>query len=336
MLTAKQNFLETIKPGGKPDRIVKQFEGVRFIPFDPVSLYVRGKRVQGMPPAKDAWGTTMVWPEGVVAPMPIVNEETKVIRDITHWRDYLAIPDLLENCGRDEHWGQFLKKIEDIDREETLVMAFAPQGIFERLHFLMGFEDTLINLMIEPEAMKVLCAAIGEHRYENYKLVVKYMKPDIFLIHDDWGNKTNLFMPPDVWREIIKPCYVDAYQYLHDNGVIIMHHADCYMEQIVSDMVDLHIDVWQGVVPQNDIVAIQKKLDGRMALMGGIDAAIVDRADATEEEIRGETRRALEAYCPNGHFIPCNTYGGPGTIYPAGDRFINDEIDRYNREKFGV
>jgi len=27
---------------------------------------------------------------------------------------------------------------------------------------------------------------------------------------------------------------------------------------------------------------------------------------------------------------------GPVTIYPAGGRFINDEIDRYNREKFGV
>jgi len=25
-----------------------------------------------------------------------------------------------------------------------------------------------------------------------------------------------------------------------------------------------------------------------------------------------------------------------GTIYPVGDLFIKDEIDRYNREKFGV
>jgi len=336
MLTPKQNFLETIKPDGKPDRIVKQFEGMKFMPFDPVNLYVRGKRIQGMPPSKDAWGTTMIWPEGVVAPMPLVNEETKVIRDITRWRDYANVPDIAANCSSDELWEPFLKKIEETDRKETLIMAFAPQGVFERLHFLMGLEDTLVNLMIEPEAMKDLCAAIGEHRYENYKLVVERAKPDIFLLHDDWGNKTNMFMHPDVWREIIKPSYVKSYEYLHDNGVVIMHHADCYMEQIVQDMVDLHIDIWQGVVPQNDIAAIQKKLAGRMTLMGGLDAAIVDRADSTEEEIRGETRRALETYCPNGHFIPCNTYGGPGTIYPDGDRYINDEIDRYNKERFGV
>lgn len=215
-------------------------------------------------------------------------------------------------------------------------MAFAPQGIFERLHFLMGFEDTLVNLMTEPEAMQELCTAIGEHRFEHYKLVVEYAKPDIFLIHDDWGSKTNMFMHPDVWREIIKPHYVKAYKYLHDNGVIIMHHADCYMEQLVEDMVDLHIDIWQGIIPQNDIAAIQKKLNGRMTLMGGLDAAIVDRPDSAEEEIREETRRTLEAYCPGGHFIPCITYGGPGTIYPLGDQIINDEIDRYNNEKFGI
>ena len=32
MLSAKENFLETIKPNGKPDRLVKQYEGAVFYP----------------------------------------------------------------------------------------------------------------------------------------------------------------------------------------------------------------------------------------------------------------------------------------------------------------
>lgn len=337
MLKAKQNFLETIKPNGKPDRIVKQYEGTVLIPpIDPVNKYVRGVRFEGMPPTKDRWGTMVAWPVGDVAAMPIVTDEYKVIKDITRWHDFTKVPDVIANCSKAELWEPFLQKIEQVNREETLVMAFAPQGIFERLHFLMGFEDTLINLMEEPEAMAELCAVIGEHRYEHFKLVTDYAKPDIFLSHDDWGSKTNLFMHPDIWREFIKPNYVKGYEYMHNHGVIIMHHADCYMEQIIEDMVDLHIDIWQGIVPQNDIAAIQKKLNGRMALMGGLDSAIVDRPDSSEEEIRSETRRVLEAYCPQGHFIPCITYGAPGTIYPNGDQFIDDEIDRYNKEFFGI
>jgi uroporphyrinogen-III decarboxylase len=229
-----------------------------------------------------------------------------------------------------------LKRVDAVDRENELVMVFAPTGVFERLHFLMGFEDMFINFMTEPEAMKDLCEAIGEYRYNGMKLIIDHVHPDVLHSHDDWGSKNNLFIQPELWREFIKPQYAKAYGYAHDRGVIIEHHADSFCEQIIEDMVELHIDVWQGVLPQNDIVKLQKQLDGRMALMGGIDAAIVDRADSTEDEIRAETRRVLETYCPNGNFIPCITYGGPGTIYPQGDKFINDEIDRYNAEHFGL
>ena len=37
MLSAKENFLETIKKDGKPDRLVKQFEGTVFFPPSPAS-----------------------------------------------------------------------------------------------------------------------------------------------------------------------------------------------------------------------------------------------------------------------------------------------------------
>jgi hypothetical protein len=53
MLCAKQNFLETIRRDGKPDRIVEQFEGARSMPLDPVNKYVRRERYEGMPPNKD-------------------------------------------------------------------------------------------------------------------------------------------------------------------------------------------------------------------------------------------------------------------------------------------
>ena len=64
--------------------------------------------------------------------------------------------------------------------------------------------------------------------------------------------------------------------------------------------------------------------------MGGVGASI-DRADAAEEEIRRYMKDVLWADCPMGHFIPCITYGLPGTVYKQVDPIIDDEIDRYNR-----
>ena len=138
MLSAKQNFLETIRKGGKPDRIVKQFEGTVFLPGDPVALFVRGERYAGMPDKKDRWGTTIMWPAGIPAAMPHVTAENKVIKDVTSWRDFVKVPDLIANCSADELWEPYLKRVEAVDRENSLVMAFAPTGVFERLPFFDG------------------------------------------------------------------------------------------------------------------------------------------------------------------------------------------------------
>ena len=76
------------------------------------------------------------------------------------------------------------------------------------------------------------------------------------------GAVRTTFIQPELWREFIKPQYAKAYGYAHDRGVIIEHHADSFCEQIIEDMVELHIDVWQGVLPQNDIVKLQNSWTG--------------------------------------------------------------------------
>lgn len=336
MLSAKQNLLETLKKGGHPDRLVDQFEGTVFFPPNPASFYIRGNRQRGMEPMADRFGTQILWPQNQVAAMPHVTKQNKVINDITKWREQLVMPDLAANCSDPEQWKPFVEKVNAINRDENLFMAFMPTGVFERLHFLMGFEDTLTGFLLEPEAMLELCQAIGEYRFEYMKLIVDNLKPDVMLSHDDWGSKHSLFIDPDTWREFIKPQYVKTYQYLKDHGVIVMHHADSFMEEIVEDMVELGVDIWQGTLPENDIPKLQKQLDGRMTLMGGVDASIVDREDSTEAEIRAEVRRACTAYGPGGHFIPCITYGGPGCLYPHVDPIISDEIAKYNHEVYGV
>ena len=333
MLSKKDNFLETVR-GGKPDRFVKQYEGCTMVPGDPVNFYVRGDRHPGMAPKRDRFGTLILWPEGEPGAVPDPND--KIIHDVETWKDVLKIPDLIAGADIEEDWAPYLERCAQVDREETLLMTFAPTGIFERMHFIMGFEDTLMNFLLEPELMADLAMALGEYRYNGYKLMVKYAHPDAILSHDDFGSKTQLFVPPDSWREILKPAYRKGYDFLHDNGVVIIHHSDSYCDSIIEDLVDLHIDVWQGVLPQNDIPKLQKQLAGRMTLMGGIDAAIVDREDSTEEEIRTEVRRACDEYAAGGHFIPCITYGALGTIYPQADKFIDDEIDRFNHEHYGT
>jgi hypothetical protein len=324
MLTSKENLLETLKPTGRPDRLVNQYEPFALVMNDPVRMYTSGNRVKGKT-IKDRWGTTIAWPEDQFAAMPHVTPDDKVLPDITQWRKYVKVPDLVANAT---DWSAAIATRDAIDRKEKLVMSFMGTGIFEESHFLMGFEDALVNFLAEPEAMHELLDAICEYRRTYARLLIENFKPDVILSHDDWGTKTNLFMSPDIWREFLKPLYAKLYADFHAGGVIVLHHADSYLMPIVEDLVEIGVDIWQGVLPQNDIPEVQRRTGGKLTLMGGIDAAIVDRAEATEAEIRAETRRACEAYAPGGHFIPCMTYGLPGSIYPHVYPIISDEISK--------
>ena len=136
-------------------------------------------------------------------------------------------------------------------------------------------------------------------------------------------------MKPEMWREFFKEPYRRFYGYIRSRGVIAIHHADSYLVPIVDDMAEIGIQVWQGVLPENDIPALQAHLNGRLTLMGGFGAAI-DRKDATPEDILTYARGVLRRNCPGGHYIPSITYGLAGTVYPHVDTYLNQAVDEYN------
>lgn len=331
MLTQRENFLATIGKGGKPDRLVVCYEPLKPIADDPVFQYVRGNRVRGTN-SYDRWGTYIMFPEEAPAAVPLVTDENAVIKDIEEWKDSVKVPDLRANCS--EGWEKALANKAAIS-DEYLSMTVMGTGIFEQMHMLMTFEDTLCSFLTNEDEVHELIDAITEYRLEYMKLIVENLHPDVILSHDDFGSKASLFISPETWREFFKEPYRKLYTYLHENGIIVMHHSDSFCEPIVQDMAEIGVDVWQGVLPTNDIVRLTEELDGKMALMGGVDS-VIDRADAGEDEIRAEVRRALDAYGDLPHFIPSYTYGGPGTIFPHVMPIIHDEIRTYNREKFGL
>lgn len=326
-MTPKENFLALLK-GEKTDAFVNSWEPLQMV-IDPLFA----KTMYAIPGQSviDPWGVTIFWGENEPGPMPITSEDVKVCPDITEWRDTVKAP-IFNNDELD--WTAAREQQEAIRAQGKLSMVLMATGLLEQTHYLMGFEDALMNLLLEPDDMHDLLDYITEFKLNYAKLIIENLKPDVILFHDDWGSKTGLFMQPDTWREFFKPRYEKIFGYMKSQGVIIVHHADSFCQPIAKDMVDIGMDVWQGVLPQNDIPAIQKETEGKLVLMGGIDAAVVDTADWNEETVRAEVQRACAAYAPGGSFIPCLTYGGEGSIYPEVNGIIMDEIRKLNAKYF--
>ena len=326
MQTPKEIFLELLKPNGRPERVLKQYEALHMCLNDPINTYLRGNRRRGTV-SRDRWGTTISFPADAPGAIPVHTDDLTVCPDVTHWEETVHAPNLAASCTAG--WEDCRAAARSAAGEEKLLAGFMGTGIFEQCHFLMGFENTLTALYEHPDEMHRLIDYITDYRLGYVKLLIDNLHPDVIFSHDDWGTKDALFMHPDMWRAFFKEPYRRFYGYIRSRGCIAIHHADSYLVPIVDDMAEIGIQVWQGVLPENDIPALQRHLQGKLVLMGGIGAAI-DRSDATAEEVCDYTRRTLRTCCPGGRFIPSITYGLPGAVYPHIDRYIDETIDAYN------
>lgn len=328
MLTKKQNLLETIK-GGNPDRFVNQYEAFHIVMNSPYMLNSNSP----MPGETkvNSWGVTIQWPEGFPGMFPVHDEEHILIKDITKWRDYVKAPKVTYSA---EEWEPCLKSLEGIDRNEYFVMPFIAPGIFEQCHYLLEIQNCLINFYEEPEAMHELIDFLTDWELEYAQNICRYMKPDGLFHHDDWGSQLSTFISPEMFEEFFLPGYKKIYGYYKSHGVdLIVHHSDSYAATLVPYMIEMGVDIWQGVMTSNNIPALIKEYGGQISFMGGIDSASVDRPGWTREMVAKEVKRACEEGGKH-YFIPNASQGLAMSTFPGVYEAISEEIDIMSKKIF--
>lgn len=318
MLTPRENAM-AIFEHRQPDCYNDMMASIKMVP-DPMSLALifpkDGKEY------KDNWGTTYIFRQDQPAKYPHITKENTVLKDIENWKNEVVIPPAV---GLD--WSRAEAFEKTVDRDAYFVGVACPTGLFERTHYLMGFEEALMAFMEYPDKIAELLRAIADHKIAYIHEMAKHVHPDIIFFQDDWGSKQSVFLPPRVWRELIKPLQKEISNAIHECGMIYMHHADCVCQPLVEDMVEIGVDVWQGVIPQNDILEIQRITQGKLPMIGGIDGAALDRAEVTEEEIRAHVRMAIDKYCAAGRFYPS------GRLFlKRNNDIVLDEVDKYGAE----
>ena len=106
-----------------------------------------------------------------------------------------------------------------------------------------------------------------------------------------------------------------------------MNHCDCHAQEVCEDMVEIGIDIWQGVTPENDIPAVVEKTGGKMLMFGGIDMPSIDYSGVPEDVIRGHIRATLDKYAPTKRYLPIFSSWLP--VYPGVKEIACDEMEKY-------
>lgn len=265
---------------------------------------------------KDGYGVHQTPTESAGGMFTPTVTESPVITDITKWKEQLVLPDL-DNIDWEEVSKNDLKKI---DRENFVMDVYCVKGIFERLHFLMGFENALMAIMEEPEYVNELLEKLAEVKIKAIEIAGKYYKPEIFTYQDDYAYKDGLLISPEIFRTLFKPHLKKIFEAIKENGMIPKFHCCGKMETLIEDFIEIGAKIVDPCQPCNDLVSLLPKYN-KVCFIGGLDVQYaIDKPGATEEDIRKETRRCIDVYGKYNNYI---IYGASLSLYKP---------DSYNKD----
>ncbi len=331
MLTPRENLLQIIQ-GGKPEYLMDQRSYLGAV-FDPIITDAVGFCEIGQT-MKNAWGATITWTEGQPGPYPSDTAETRVIKDIEQWKDAVIPPDPASYTEDD--WAPYLDAAAKVDRSQQFVTVEMPQGIFEKIHYLAGMEDTLCAFMEYPGEMHELIDYMVDWELKVAQVQLERFQPDALFHADDFGTQIGTLFSREVMQEFLVPAYQRLYGFWKDNGVqLIVHHNDAYSAPFVPEFIAMGIDIWQGPVTENDLPALVKEYGGRISFQGGIDNGKFDVQDWSYDKIYAHVK-SLVASTGTLYMIPSFTSAAPGSAFPGAYEAASEAIAQVSREMFGA
>jgi hypothetical protein len=170
------------------------------------------------------------------------------------------------------------------NKESYLIGDLAITG-FAFTTFIRGFQEAFEDLYMERENPLVLIDIVMH--FEN-NIIRQFGKHLIAAISfgDDWGSQRALFISFVMWRELFKPRLAKQFKLVHEQGVRIYHHSCGYIYDIISDLIEIGVNVFNLSRP--DILGIENlphDFDGMICFNCPVDHQTVT-INGNEADIR--------------------------------------------------
>lgn len=161
---------------------------------------------------------------------------------------------------------------------------FAGDGLgpFEMMHRLIGHENLLVSMALDPEWVADMVSTYTEFNLRHWEaLFLAEGFPGAVWIAEDLGYKFKPFMSVTMFEELFLPAYVRMCTWLHGRGLKVILHSCGYIEPFLPLLLDAGIDCLEGmeVKAGMDLPAIFRELGDRVVWFGNIDIRALESND---------------------------------------------------------
>ncbi len=296
--------------------------------------WVGGKAPEGWKPSvpgedewRCVWDKTEVENMGQVKGHPLAD-----IRKLSKFR-----PPDYRNPSRYTELEANLKKIED---QGKYIISGIFMVLFERMHSLHGFEETLVDLYDNRPAMEDLADMIVETHITLVREICRRVPGRIsgWNMSDDWGTQTAAFISFDMWMDFFFPRYKRIFDAMHEAGCDVWVHSCGKVNEIIEGYIRAGVNVVNLQQPRAlGIKEVGDRYRGRITFqsLADIQATLPtgDRKRVAEDAEMLMSHWASQ----KGGFI-FSDYGGDAAIGvkdPGIKRFMYDEFSRLSKKLYG-
>lgn len=198
---------------------------------------------------------------------------------------------------------------------DTYKFAKIGMAYYERAWSLRGMENLLSDFLLEPAFVEGLFDRILQY---NLAIVDAALGHEIdgFYFGDDYGQQTGMVMSPAVWRKFIKPGLAELFGRVKRSGKTVALHSCGNISEIIGDLIDIGLDVYQTLQPEvYDIEKIKREYGNDLAFWGGISTQKL-LPYATPVELKAAVRKTIAILGEGGGYIAAPTHQVPADVPP--------------------
>jgi len=197
-----------------------------------------------------------------------------------------------EGSPPNESWSDVKKRIRDRKGRGKIAYGYFPHGfLFQRLYYLRGFKNLMIDLITEPPQLEDLIGMINEY---NLKLLEMWLQMDVDIMYfeDDLGTQTRMMISVETFRKYLLPAYSEIFRRVREAGVHVHMHSDGHIIEAAEDLINAGASILGLQSRENGIKNIRRTCKGKVCISLYLDSQVIIPM-GTFKEIEDHVREAI-------------------------------------------
>ncbi|MBN2072390.1 MAG: uroporphyrinogen decarboxylase, partial [Actinobacteria bacterium] len=199
------------------------------------------------------------------------------------------------------------------ETDYAIVAAGAVGGLLETCNWLRGFDQFPVDLMLDKKFAHALLDKLSTYYIELMDAFLNIVAPYVQMVEmaDDVAMQENLFISPELYREMILPYYKKELDFVKSRtGAKIFHHSCGSTVKAGGFLIEAGIDILNSLQPRArgmDTTYMKDNFGDRLSFHGGVDIQWV-MPYGSPVDVENEAKRRIAIYAPGGGYIFCGAH----------------------------